>query len=235
MDKNSDSKQKNQENNLLKTVSNIIIALFWVVLIIVCIINRDIFTVQNIVDYSPTNAILAVLMLWVLFAVKSLSIVIYSGILYAASGILFPLYIAIPVNLVGTAIMITIPFFLGKRYGTDRANELMEKYPKLKSIHEVRSKNDFFFSYIIRIAGRLPSDPVSMYMGATNTNYLSYLPGSILGMLPETLTFTIMGTSITNIKSPLVITVVAIDIIITVISILFFVRYTKRIIKEKKS
>lgn len=89
--------------------------------------------------------VLAVLVIWGLFALKSLSIVIYCGILYAASGLLFPLYISIPVSIVGTAIMTTVPFLLGRRYGIEKATALMEKYPKLKSIHEIRSENDFLF------------------------------------------------------------------------------------------
>lgn len=129
----------------METYQKILLIAIWAIILLVCIINKDKFTIQNIVELSPSNVVLAVLAIWGLFALKSLSIVIYCGILYAASGLLFPLYISIPVSIVGTAIMTTVPFLLGRRYGIEKATALMEKYPKLKSIHEIRSENDFSF------------------------------------------------------------------------------------------
>lgn len=218
-----------------KHTKKILLIAIWAIILLVCIINKDKFTIQNIVELSPSNVVLAVLAIWGLFALKSLSIVIYCGILYAASGLLFPLYISIPVSIVGTAIMTTVPFLLGRRYGIEKATALMEKYPKLKSIHEIRSENDFFFSFLIRIAGRLPSDPVSMYMGATNTNYPAYLFGSLLGMLPGAIAITILGTSITDIRSPLFKIAVAAEILITIISVTVFAFYIKKKIEERKN
>lgn len=64
-------------------------------------------------------------MLWALFAVKSLSIFLYSGLLYAASGILFPLPVAIAVNIAGTAVMVSIPYWLGKRLGSQAVQYIL--------------------------------------------------------------------------------------------------------------
>ena len=55
------------------------------------------------------NPWLAAAVLLAMFALKSVSVFFYAGILYAASGILFPLPIAVLVNLCGTAIMTTLP------------------------------------------------------------------------------------------------------------------------------
>ena len=161
-----------------KHTKKILLIAIWAIILLVCIINKDKFTIQNIVELSPSNVVLAVLAIWGLFALKSLSIV---------------------------------------------------------SIHEIRSENDFFFSFLIRIAGRLPSDPVSMYMGATNTNYPAYLFGSLLGMLPGAIAITILGTSITDIRSPLFKIAVAAEILITIISVTVFAFYIKKKIEERKN
>ena len=88
---------------------------FWVCLIILCLIHRDQITVDNIVSFTPGNPFLAVCVILFLFALKSVSVVIYGGILYVASGILFSLPAAIAVNLAGSVIMTTIPFLIGKK------------------------------------------------------------------------------------------------------------------------
>ena len=59
------------------------------------------------------------LVLLALFAVKSVTIVVYGALLYAASGILFPLPAALAVNLLGTIIMITIPYLIGSASGSE--------------------------------------------------------------------------------------------------------------------
>ena len=136
-----------------------------------------------------------------LFALKSLSIVIYSGLLYAANGILFPLPVAILLNLIGTVIMVSLPYQIGRRTGTSAVDEIRAKYPKAEAIHDLRAKNDFLFSFLVRMV-RLPSDVVSLYMGAVQVEYKEYLLGSLLGLLPHTITFPIMGMNIGEIHSP---------------------------------
>lgn len=59
---------------------------------------------------TPSNSFLAALVLLVLFALKSLTVVIYAPLLYAASGLIFPLHAAIAINLLETIIMNSIPY-----------------------------------------------------------------------------------------------------------------------------
>ena len=47
----------------------------------VCLVNRDRFSVDGVLHYSPRNPLPAVLFMLFLFALKSLSVFIFSGIL----------------------------------------------------------------------------------------------------------------------------------------------------------
>lgn len=87
-----------------------LLALVWLAIIAICLLHKDEFTLEGILNYTPRQPALAVLLLWALFAVKSLSIFLYSGLLYAAGGILFPLPVAIAVNVAGTAVMVSLPY-----------------------------------------------------------------------------------------------------------------------------
>ena len=64
-----------------------LLALVWLAIIAICLLHKDEFTLEGILNYTPRQPALAVLLLWALFAVKSLSIFLYSGLLYAAGGI----------------------------------------------------------------------------------------------------------------------------------------------------
>lgn len=178
-----------------------LLMIIWAAIILVLLIKRNDITVEGILKDTPENPVWASVMMLGLFALKSLSIVIYSGILYVIDGILFPLPAAILLNFCGSVIMVTLPYGIGRKMGSQAAGYVVEKYPKARSLHKLRAENDFIFTFLVRIIGRLPSDMVSMYMGAVGVNYQKYLLGSILGMLPHMITFPVMGMNITNPRS----------------------------------
>ncbi|MGN0203594.1 MAG: TVP38/TMEM64 family protein, partial [Coprococcus sp.] len=192
----------------------IFLLIIWVAIILVFLIKGKNISIDGILNYTPQSLILAALMMIGLFALKSLSVVIYSGILYIADGILFPLPIAFLMNICGSVVMVTLPYIIGKKVGARAAGYVVEKYPKAKSLNKLRSENDFIFTFFVRMIGRLPSDIVSMYMGAIGVKYQKYLSGSILGMLPHMITFPVMGMNITNPRSPEFIVSLCVEIII---------------------
>ena len=191
----------NMPQKALRTARNIVLGLIWVGIIAICFRHRKELSAEEIARYTPANPWLAAIVMLALFALKSLSIVIYSGLLYAANGILFPLPMAILLNLIGTVIMVTLPYQIGRRTGASAVDDIRAKYPKTEAIHSLRAKNDFLFSFLVRMV-RLPSDVASLYMGAVHVEYKKYLLGSLLGMLPHTITYPIMGMSIQDIRSP---------------------------------
>ena len=79
-----------QQQKTLRTARNVVLGLIWVGIIVICFIHRKELSAEEIARYTPGNPWLAGIVLLALFALKSLSIVIYSGVLYAANGILFP-------------------------------------------------------------------------------------------------------------------------------------------------
>ncbi len=183
-------------------IIRIAVALIWGAIIIFCIIHRDKFTVDGIVKITPEKTFLAALVMMVFFALKSVSVFIYFGIIFAASGIIFPLYIAIPVNLVGTVVMVTIPFFIGRFLGSDMVSYIFEKYPRAEQLHERRKKNDFMLTLLFRLTGAMPSDLLGFYMGASGSRFPSYLIASVLGFSVSSVTFPLMGDKIRDPKSP---------------------------------
>ena len=219
---------KENRQNLLNILGKVIGIGLWAALIIFCIVNRDKITAKGIVGFVPQNSWLSVFVLLALFAVKSISVVIYSGILYAASGILFSLPIAIIINIIGTVIMVTIPYLIGRKAGTPLLERLVAKNPKLAIIRDFPSQNDLFVSFFVRIVGCLPGDLVCMYLGADRLNYPRYLIGSVLGSMSAVISFAVMGMNADDITSPGFLISLGIEFLLMVGSIVFGLVFSKR-------
>lgn len=176
-------------------------AALWAGLILLCVLRADDLSAEGLARLAPENRWLAAAVMLALFALKSVSIVVYSGLLYAASGLLFPLPAAIAVNLAGSLVMATVPYFLGRRAGGAAVEAILDKYPRAAFIRRRRGSSDLLFSYLARMV-RLPSDVVSLFMGAAGVGYRGYLAGSLLGLLPGAVIFPIIGTSAQDVRSP---------------------------------
>ena len=113
-----------QQQKTLRTARNVVLGLIWVGIIVICFLHRKELSAEEIARYTPGNPWLAGIVMLALFALKSLSIVIYSGVLYAANGILFPLPVAILLNLIGTVIMVTLPYQIGRRTGASAVDDI---------------------------------------------------------------------------------------------------------------
>ena len=163
-----------------------------------------------------------------LFAVKGVSVFIYGGLLYAASGILFPLPLAILVNMVGTVIMTTIPYMIGRRTGRTLMDQLVCKYPKLEIVRDAPSKNELFISFFVRIVGLLPGDIVGMYLGSAGILYSRYLAGTILGLFPAVISFSVMGMSAADVSSPAFIVSVGVECGLMLLSLVMYLIWRKK-------
>jgi len=205
---------------------------FWAAVILLCFLYRDRITVENIVNFTPENPVLAVGIMLLLFAFKSVTFVIYGSILYAVNGILFPLPFAILLNMAGSAIMATLPFLIGRRKGSGLLVKLTEKYPKLSVLRKLPSENGFFLSMVIRLMGCLPGDVVSMYFGASGIRYREYLTGTLIGLTPSIVIFTVMGMSADDVTSPAFIISVCCEILSVLTSIIWFFCWNR---KRRKS
>lgn len=178
-----------------------LLMLVWAGLLALCLLRRGDISAEGIAALAPENPCLAVGAMLALFALKSVSVFIYSGLLYAASGLLFPLPVALLVNLAGTIVMVSLPYGIGRRAGASAIERVRARYPKFERLQALRQGNDLFFAFLARMA-RLPSDVVSLYMGAAGVAYGRYLFGSLLGLLPHALCFPIMGMSVRDPLSP---------------------------------
>lgn len=197
------------------------VLLLWGAIIIFCALNVDKVTAEGIAVITPKAFIPAIFVFSLLFAIKSLSVVIPSAVLYAAAGLMFPLWQTLIINTVASSVMFMLPYYIGRRGGSDAVERISAKYPRTAVIKKLRSNNDFLFVFLIRITGILSFDVVSMYMGAVKVRTVPYYLGSLLGSLPYIVLFSILGMSADDPASPAFIISFVLQAIITLASVIY--------------
>ena len=173
----------------------------WGILIIVVIVNRDRITADAIIHYTPSNLFLAAVVMLLLFALKTMSVFFYSGILYTASGLIFPLPGAMLVNALGLMVMISEGYLNGRFLGSELVGTISEKHPKVQPILKLEDKKPFLFTLLLRFMKIINFDMGSMYMGATRAKFVPYAAASFLTVVPELILFAVIGKGISDLHA----------------------------------
>lgn len=192
----------------------------WAALIILAVIKRDSLSVETIISYTPADKWAAALTLLGFFALKTLSVVFYSGLLFTVSGMLFDLPFAIAVSIAGTLVMLLEGYAIGRAGGQDLIKELSEKYPRFAAFTGLQGRRPFTFTLLIRMLKVVNYDIGSMYMGASRMRLIPYLAGSLTALLPEIILFAIAGNGISNMDALPAAASVAVYLVMTVLSII---------------
>ncbi|NLH01241.1 MAG: TVP38/TMEM64 family protein [Clostridiales bacterium] len=191
------------------------------------IAGRDI-SIDTLLSYSPENLYLAILFMLMLYMAKSMTIFFPLIVLEVLGGIIFPVGLAILVNILGNAVSYTLPYMVGRFTGADVVEYIIKRQPKFEMIYDFQKENEWFLSFFLRAISILSCDMVSMYLGAQKTPYFKFLSGSLLGNLCAILSATIIGASILNpLSAPFIISVF-IRISIALLSLLFYYNHMKK-------
>lgn len=213
-------------------IRRLLAVLFWMFLVLICWSRREHLTLEGILNFTPERPVTAVMVMLGLFLLKSITFVIYGNILYAASGILFSLPAAVLLNIVGSAIMASVPYYMGRKAGAGFLDTLTSKHPKLSVLKDVPQKHPLSSSVMIRLLGILPGDLVSMYFGAGGASFSRYLTGTLIGLFPSIVIFSVMGMSAGDITSPAFRISAAAEIILVLTSFIILICLRKRVRKS---
>lgn len=186
---------KNIKNKPIKLLRFIPLILT-VLIIICCIIFLANHSFGELLHYTPDNKILAMFVLLGFFALKSMSFVFPLTALFIAAGAVYPLPIAIIINIFGITVCFSIPYIVGRLAGEDAVEKISHKHKNLRKLIRYTNRNNLFASYLTRAVIIVPCDVGSILHGALKTPYKPYIIGSILGIMPELLVQTYIGDQI---------------------------------------
>lgn len=227
--KNTAQKDYNQLVKLLQILS----AAVMLAALIACVVlmrKYDI-SVRNLSALQEliSGSVFAVAVGLILFSVvKSFALVFPPAVLFALSGLVFENYfLAIGINVIATALSLSLPYFLGRFTGSGMLESLRGRFPKVQKIDDFAQSNDFILVLIIKMSGALPSDLSSLIFGALNIPYGKYMVAANIGMLPLNILWTLLGNK-GDLSNPLSFLYVLPIVFIAVGGALVFKRFEKK-------
>lgn len=150
-------------------------------------------TAENVAAWTPGQTWLAALALLGLYALKGLTAALPVTVLAAAAGLVLPFPLALGTNLCGAAAAQAGPYFIGRRK-RDALEELAARHPRLEALEKAASSGREVF--LLRLAGVLPTELVSLWLGASGTPWRAYFAGGLLGSFPRVLSATALGAAL---------------------------------------
>ena len=189
------------KSNNVKKVKFCIFILLIVIGISIVLINWKFISnlkIENIVKFIKEKRYISVILYLGIYIIKPLLLIIPTSMLALVGGGLFGPIKGFIFTMTGFWIAGTIAFYLARYLGREFvAGILKRKFNKLESIMQ---KSGFKYLFILRLPPIIPYDPLSYISGLTNISYKDFILASLIGVIPETICYSIIGTSF---KSPL--------------------------------
>lgn len=146
----------------------------------------DLNTVPQLVEHRP---VLAVLVILALFIAKGFSgVVVYNALVVVVSLIL-PLPAALAISGVGTALCLSISYWMGRSTRTDSLEGLLSRHPKLNM------------------------ELLGVLFGMMRLNFWTYLSASWLSIAPGMVCLCILGNNL-DFKSPVFWAMLALNLVL---------------------
>lgn len=168
----------------------------WALLFLWVFINRRSFTFENLGLIASQNMAGAVVFILLLFVLKSVTFFLYAGLLYILCGMLFSYPAALILCLIGSWIMLSVPYVIGWFMGSSIQGFLTEKIPAFQKLGKHIQQNPFLAVLLARVICRFPCDLVSLDFGSIRMDYRIYITSSMICLLPQMLIYPVMGVYI---------------------------------------
>ena len=153
--------------------------------------------------FSIRNTWLFIGVIMALYVIKTVIPIYTTSTVCFIAGAVLPSYLAIPLNIIGTAVQMTIKYFWGKKWGAGRAWKLIRKNDFLRQI--IQSEDGSGNPVVLVTMGMVPIlsyNLKSSIYGSLDFGYVRFILLSVIGVLPRLLSFTIAGRNLYDPLTP---------------------------------
>ena len=217
-----------------ETVKNIIKIAVAAAIFVTAIVNYDFLSNLDIrtLIAGASSIFIAELIILGVYAVKAVMMVVPASLIYISVGMAFDPKRAVIVNLLGIALEVTVTYFLGKFLGKDAVEKKIRNTKAGDKFFTMLEKNRNAAIFLMRFIPAFPIDFSSLFMGAFDFKFFSYLIFSVLGIAPRVIAFTVIGEGIYELI-PMKYIVLAVICAIPVVTAVLLIK--KFVVKKKKS
>ena len=152
---------------------------------------------EEFLNYSPASPFRIALVIILLYALKSVILIIPVSVIYIATGIIFPTGWAILIGYTGLSIELSLGWFIGRWLGREKVEKMIRKSKKAEKLLQYIETEEQTVSFITRLLPMpYPIDLGSMLFGATEVPFFRHLLFSLFGISSTMLPFTIAASSL---------------------------------------
>lgn len=128
-----------------------------------------------------------------IYLIKSFFLVIPSNVVALVGGTVFGPIKGFILTMIGFYISGTVAFYIARILGKEFVDRIVKN--KLLKLDNNMEKNGFKILFLLRLPPILPFDPLSYACGLSKISYKDFILASLLGVIPETLCYSIIGKS----------------------------------------
>ncbi|XP_024364870.1 uncharacterized protein [Physcomitrium patens] len=122
-----------------------------------------------------------------------------ASILTLGGGYLFGLMLGFLTDSVGSTMGATAAFWVGRTIGRSYVTSKLKDYPQFQAIAVAVRKSGFKIVLLLRLVPLLPFNVLNYLLSVTPIGITTYIIASWIGMMPSTLAFVYVGTTIKDI------------------------------------
>ncbi len=137
-----------------------------------------------------------------LFAIKSFFPIYPTSTVCFLSGLVLPMYYAIPVNILGFVLLVTIRYFWGNKFGAGASWRLISKTDTLRRLIQQDGKGNPALLIVLRLIPAMPINSISGIYGSFDFGYGRFVLLSVIGFMPKLISFTYVGRNLYDPLSP---------------------------------
>ena len=206
---------------MLKKFKNYIpiIAMMLIAIVVGVLFLTDTLDFKSSVAAVSENKPLALTVIFALFLLKGCALIVPFAAVLICSALVFDIQTAVIVNTIGTAICISLSYFVGRFSKELTFDKVMEKHPKFRKYFENASDYSFTFCFAVH-SFHLPMEVQGVLFGLLRTPYLTYLASSMLALLPSMMYMTIFGDNF-DLSNKYFWVFVAVDILVIAIGVIY--------------
>lgn len=131
-----------------------------------------------------------------LFAVKSVIPIYPTSTVCFLTGAVLPMYFAIPVNIIGFAVLLTVRYFWGRRFGAGNAWKIISKTDTLRKLIQQDGKGNSALLVALRLVPGMPVNSISGIYGSFDFGYVRFILFSVVGFMPRLISYTFVGRNV---------------------------------------
>lgn len=131
-----------------------------------------------------------------LFAIKSFFPIYPTSTVCFLTGVMLPMHLAIPVNVLGFVVLLTVRYFWGKRFGAGNAWKMITKMDTLRKLIQQDGKGNPVLLIALRLIPCMPINSISGIYGSFDFGYGKFILLSVIGFMPKLISFTFVGRNV---------------------------------------